>query len=47
MQDLDTNKDSEVDFNKFMVMVAALTITCNDYFVEQLKKKVKISSKLI
>lgn len=41
MQDLDANKDNEVDFNEFVVMVAALTVTCNDYFVEQLKKKGK------
>ncbi|XP_057576393.1 protein S100-Z [Hippopotamus amphibius kiboko] len=47
MQDLDANKDNEVDFNEFMVMMAALTVACNDYFVEQLKKKGKTSSKLI
>uniref|UniRef100_A0A8C0CK35 Protein S100 n=1 Tax=Balaenoptera musculus TaxID=9771 RepID=A0A8C0CK35_BALMU len=47
MQDLDANKDNEVDFNEFVVMVAALTVACNDYFVEQLKKKGKTSSKLI
>lgn len=41
MQDLDTNKDKEVDFNEFVVRVAALTVACNDYFVEQLKKKGK------
>ncbi|ELR60447.1 Protein S100-Z, partial [Bos mutus] len=35
MQDLDANKDNEVDFNEFVVMVAALTVACNDYFVEQ------------
>ncbi|KAM5332013.1 protein S100-Z isoform 1-T3 [Glossophaga mutica] len=39
MQDLDANKDNEVDFNEFVVMVAALTVACNDYFVEQLKKR--------
>ncbi|XP_029796951.1 protein S100-Z [Suricata suricatta] len=39
MQDLDANKDNEVDFNEFVVMVAALTVACNDYFEEQLKKK--------
>uniref|UniRef100_A0A8C9DZC9 S100 calcium binding protein Z n=1 Tax=Phocoena sinus TaxID=42100 RepID=A0A8C9DZC9_PHOSS len=39
MQDLDANKDNEVDFNEFVVRVAALTVACNDYFVEQLKKK--------
>uniref|UniRef100_G1RQ12 Protein S100 n=1 Tax=Nomascus leucogenys TaxID=61853 RepID=G1RQ12_NOMLE len=41
MQDLDTNKDNKVDFNEFVVIVAALTVACNDYFVEQLKKKGK------
>ncbi|XP_025748301.2 protein S100-Z [Callorhinus ursinus] len=41
MQDLDANKDNEVDFNEFVVMVAALTVAYNDYFVEQLKKKGK------
>ncbi|KAB0375099.1 hypothetical protein FD755_013591, partial [Muntiacus reevesi] len=39
MQDLDANKDNKVDFNEFVVMVAALTVACNDYFVKQLKKK--------
>ncbi|XP_059950347.1 protein S100-Z, partial [Mesoplodon densirostris] len=47
MQDLDANKDTEVDFNEFVVTVAALTVACNDYFVEQLKKKGKTSRKLI
>ncbi|XDC56817.1 protein S100-Z [Ovis aries] len=41
MQDLDANKDNEVDFNEFVVMGAALTVACNDYLVEQLKKKGK------
>uniref|UniRef100_A0A2K5DGN2 Protein S100 n=1 Tax=Aotus nancymaae TaxID=37293 RepID=A0A2K5DGN2_AOTNA len=41
MQDLDASKDNKVDFNEFVVMVAALTVACNDYFVEQLKKKGK------
>ncbi|XP_047587727.1 protein S100-Z [Lutra lutra] len=41
MQDLDANKDNEVDFNEFVVLVAALTVACNDYFVGQLKKKGK------
>ncbi|XP_074057147.1 protein S100-Z [Macrotis lagotis] len=39
MKDLDANKDNEVDFNEFVVMIAALTVACNEYFVEQLKKK--------
>lgn len=37
MRDLDTNKDNEVDFNEFVVLVAALTVACNDFFEEQLK----------
>nr|XP_004058714.4 protein S100-Z [Gorilla gorilla gorilla] len=41
VQDLDANKENEVDFNEFVVMVAALTVACSDYFVEQLKKKGK------
>lgn len=45
--DLDANKDNKVDFNEFVIMVAALTVACNDYFVEQLKKKGKLGSKLI
>lgn len=47
MLDLDANKDNKVDFNEFVIMVAALTVACNHYFVEPLKKKGKISSKLI
>ncbi|XP_030048153.1 protein S100-Z [Microcaecilia unicolor] len=42
MKDLDTNKDNEVDFNEFVVLVAALTVACNDFFEEQLKKKGKL-----
>lgn len=41
------NKDNKVDFSEFVVMVAALTVACNDCFVEQLKKKWKTSSKII
>lgn len=41
MQELDASKNNEVDFKEFVVMVAALTAACNDYFVEQLKKKGK------
>ncbi|KAI5615836.1 protein S100-Z, partial [Silurus asotus] len=32
MNDLDSNKDNEVDFNEFVVLVAALTVACNDFF---------------
>ncbi|KAM9331141.1 protein S100-Z [Gastrophryne carolinensis] len=41
MKDLDSNKDNEVDFSEFVVLVAALTVACNDFFEEQLKKKGK------
>ncbi|KAA0719799.1 Protein S100-Z [Triplophysa tibetana] len=39
MNDLDSNKDNEVDFNEFVVLVAALTVACNDFFQDQQKKK--------
>ncbi|KAM4567781.1 protein S100-A1 [Fundulus diaphanus] len=37
MSDLDENKDGEVDFQEFVVLVAALTVACNAFFVEYLK----------
>ncbi|KAK6471363.1 protein S100-A1 [Huso huso] len=39
MRDLDENKDGEVDFQEYVVLVASLTVACNDFFVEQLKKQ--------
>ncbi|NWS42325.1 S100Z protein, partial [Probosciger aterrimus] len=39
MKDLDSNKDNEVDFHEFIILVAALTVACNDFFEEQLKKE--------
>ncbi|XP_043090265.1 protein S100-Z isoform X3 [Onychostoma macrolepis] len=45
MNDLDSNKDNEVDFNEFVVLVAALTVACNDFFQEQQKKKGKDEKK--
>ncbi|XP_040435957.1 protein S100-Z [Falco naumanni] len=39
MKDLDSNEDNEVDFNEFVILVAALTVACNDFFEEQLKKE--------
>ncbi|KAK2872378.1 hypothetical protein Q8A67_022275 [Cirrhinus molitorella] len=45
MNDLDSNKDNEVDFNEFVVLVAALTVACNDFFQEQQKKKSKEEKK--
>ncbi|NWX28142.1 S100Z protein, partial [Notiomystis cincta] len=39
MNDLDSDKDNEVDFNEFVILIAALTVACNDFFEEQLKKE--------
>ncbi|NXK39844.1 S100Z protein, partial [Piprites chloris] len=39
MKDLDSNNDNELDFNEFVVLVAALTVACNDFFEEQVKKE--------
>lgn len=38
MEDLDSNKDNEVDFNEFVVLVAALTVACNDFFQAKQRK---------
>lgn len=32
LKDLDANGDAEVDFNEFIVFVAALTSACHKYF---------------
>lgn len=37
MTDLDENKDGEVDFQEFVVLVAALTVACNEFFVDSIK----------
>ncbi|XP_005408869.1 PREDICTED: protein S100-P [Chinchilla lanigera] len=34
LKDLDANGDATVDFNEFMVFVAALTSACHSYFVQ-------------
>ncbi|MBN3323365.1 S10A1 protein, partial [Atractosteus spatula] len=39
MKDLDENRDGEVDFQEFVVLVAALTVACNEFFEEGLRKK--------
>ncbi|XP_013877076.1 protein S100-A1 [Austrofundulus limnaeus] len=39
MQDLDENRDGEVDFQEFVVLVAALTVACNEFFVDLVKKE--------
>ncbi|XP_049438612.1 protein S100-A1-like isoform X2 [Epinephelus fuscoguttatus] len=32
MADLDDNKDGQVDFQEFILLVAALTVACNEFF---------------
>lgn len=32
MNDLDENQDGEVDFQEFVLLVAALTVACNEFF---------------
>ncbi|XP_051498029.1 protein S100-Z isoform X2 [Apus apus] len=39
MKDLDSNQDNEVDFHEFVILVAALTVACNDFFEEQQKEE--------
>lgn len=34
MSDLDSNNDGEVDFTEFIILVGALTVACNDFFLE-------------
>ncbi|MED6250438.1 hypothetical protein ATANTOWER_007497 [Ataeniobius toweri] len=34
MKDLDSNNDGEVDFTEFVILVGALTVACNDFFLE-------------
>ncbi|XP_023698981.1 protein S100-A1-like [Paramormyrops kingsleyae] len=34
MNDLDANNDGEVDFTEFVILVGALTVACNDFFLE-------------
>uniref|UniRef100_A0A8C3N190 Uncharacterized protein n=1 Tax=Geospiza parvula TaxID=87175 RepID=A0A8C3N190_GEOPR len=36
---LETQKDAEVDFQEFVVLVAALTVACNTFFWENLHNK--------
>ncbi|KAJ8354807.1 hypothetical protein SKAU_G00223740 [Synaphobranchus kaupii] len=38
MGDLDANNDGEVDFTEFIILVGALTVACNDFFLEFNKK---------
>lgn len=34
MTDLDENQDGEVDFQEFVILVAALTVACNEFFID-------------
>ncbi|KAL2079932.1 hypothetical protein ACEWY4_023725 [Coilia grayii] len=37
MNDLDSNNDGEVDFTEFIILMGALTVACNDFFLEYKK----------
>lgn len=41
MGDLDSNNDGEVDFTEFIILVGALTVACNDFFLEYNEKDPK------
>lgn len=41
MGDLDSNNDGEVDFTEFIILVGALTVACNDFFLEYNSKQEK------
>ncbi|CAB1429670.1 unnamed protein product [Pleuronectes platessa] len=45
MSELDENQDGEVDFQEFVVLVAALTVACNDFFVDCEKSGLEGSKK--
>ncbi|TNN69002.1 Protein S100-A1 [Liparis tanakae] len=34
MNDLDANNDGEVDFTEFIILMGALTVACNDFFLD-------------
>uniref|UniRef100_A0A3B3ZAK6 Protein S100 n=1 Tax=Periophthalmus magnuspinnatus TaxID=409849 RepID=A0A3B3ZAK6_9GOBI len=42
MNDLDANNDGEVDFTEFIILMGALTVACNDFFLESKKKKTSL-----
>ncbi|XP_036423032.1 S100 calcium binding protein S isoform X1 [Colossoma macropomum] len=45
MNDLDANNDGEVDFTEFIILMGALTVACNDFFLDSPPPKVKPDTK--
>ncbi|XP_066530341.1 S100 calcium binding protein S [Hoplias malabaricus] len=45
MNDLDANNDGEVDFTEFIILMGALTVACNDFFLDSPPPKVKPDAK--
>lgn len=45
MNDLDANNDGEVDFTEFIILIGALTVACNDFFLDSPPPKSKADSK--
>ncbi|KAK3508489.1 hypothetical protein QTP70_030956 [Hemibagrus guttatus] len=43
MSDLDSNNDGEVDFTEFIILMGALTVACNDFFLDSPSPKNKDS----
>ncbi|XP_074509169.1 protein S100-A1 isoform X2 [Sebastes fasciatus] len=41
MADLDENQDGEVDFQEYVVLIAALTVACNEFFIDCHKSSMK------
>lgn len=46
MHDLDENQDGEVDFQEFVVLVAALTVACNEFFIDAVESSRKAAKKV-
>lgn len=45
MNDLDANNDGEVDFTEFIILMGALTVACNDFFLDSPAPKNKPDGK--
>ncbi len=37
MTELDENQDGQVDFQEFVLLVVALTVACNEFFIDENK----------